>query len=109
MIWIEMETGMYHIRSLWMLYSLTKEEREERNTATVMRTPLMSIENVIAGDAGGEGEGRNLLDRAVAAAVLRARASTAVEVNRRERGGGEADHAVIEKNATISELPKIAM
>ena len=92
-----------------MLYSLTKEEREERNTATVMRTPLMSIENVIAGDAGGEGEGRNLLDRAVAAAVLRARASTAVEVNRRERGGGEADHAVIEKNATISELPKIAM
>ena len=34
--------------------------------------------------AGGEREGRNLLDRAVAAAVLHARASIAVEVNRRE-------------------------
>ena len=92
-----------------MLYSLTKEEREERNTATAMRTPLMSIESVIAGGAVGEREGRNLLDRAVAAAVLHARASIAVEVNHREIERYEADHVVTEKNPTMSEAPESAI
>ena len=38
-----------------MLYSLTKR-KEKKETRYGDETPLLSIENVIAGDAGGEGK-----------------------------------------------------